>query len=57
MTISRDNIDEILDKLTTSTHNNAIEAAAKVARIYGADQVVIDHILMLRSTAKEEVVS
>jgi hypothetical protein len=42
-------IDEILIRLTNSTRNNAIDAAARVARLYGAPEEACQHILMLKA--------
>lgn len=42
-------IDDVLDKLVTNTRNSTVETAAKVAKLYGASDEVVEHILMLKN--------
>jgi hypothetical protein len=49
-------IDAVLIKLTNSTRNNALDAAARVARLYGAPEEACERILMLKAEdSKQEV--
>jgi hypothetical protein len=48
-------IDAILIRLTNSTHNNALDAAARVARLYGAPEEACQRILMLKANEEKEV--
>ena len=43
-----DIIDEVLDKLTINVRHNSLDAAAKVAALYGAPKEAIDAILKLK---------
>lgn len=52
--MSERSTEEILHDLTVSTRNNALEAAAKVARLYGAPEEACQRILMLKAEAKQE---
>lgn len=47
--MSERSIDDILTDLTVSTRNNALDAAAVVARLYGAPEEACEHILMLKA--------
>jgi hypothetical protein len=49
-------LDAVLTKLTNSTRNNAIDAAARVARLYGAPEEACQRILMLKADEKKETV-
>jgi hypothetical protein len=53
--MTRKEIDAILIRLTNSTRNNALDAAARVARLYGAPEEACQHILMLKADEEKEV--
>jgi hypothetical protein len=45
-------IDDVLADLIVKTRNSTLETAAKVAKLYGASDEVIEHILMLKEVPK-----
>ena len=47
-------IDEICHDLAVSSRNSALEAAAKVARLYGAPEEACQRILMLKGKIRKE---
>ncbi|MFZ5713066.1 MAG: hypothetical protein ACOY3N_09520 [Bradyrhizobium sp.] len=47
-------LDEILDSMARCSRNNALEAAAKVAALYGASDEVCIKILQLRDLVPTE---
>lgn len=46
--------EEIINDLAISSRNSALEAAAKVARLYGAPEEACQRILMLKAATKRE---
>lgn len=50
---SRD-IDAILNDLALNSRNNALDAAAKVAKLYGAPDEVAERILMLKGKPQQQ---
>lgn len=47
-------MEEIVNDLAVSSRNSALEAAAKVARLYGAPEEACERILMLKGKTKAE---
>jgi ribosome-associated translation inhibitor RaiA len=52
--MSPQDLDQVLTDLSVHVRNNALEAAAKVAKLYGASDEVVERILMLRGKALPE---
>lgn len=50
-------IKQICDDLAISARNSALEAASRVARLYGAPEEACQHILMLKGRAIETPLS
>jgi hypothetical protein len=44
----------VIDDVVIMTRNNTLETAAKVAKLYGASDEVVEHILMLRNPPEKE---
>lgn len=49
-------MEDIINDLALSSRNSALDAAAKVAKLYGATDEVCERILMLKGEAKQEPV-
>lgn len=47
-------LDDIMSDLAVSSRNHALDAAAKVARLYGAPEEACERILMLKGPIKTE---
>jgi hypothetical protein len=48
-----DDIEEILTILAIRSRNSALDAAARVAKLYGAPEEACERILMLKGREKE----
>jgi hypothetical protein len=46
-------IEDILNDIAVNSRNSALEAAAKVAKLYGAPDEACERILMLKGNTKE----
>jgi hypothetical protein len=47
-------MEEIINDLAVSSRNSALEAAAKVARLYGAPEEACERILLLKGKTREQ---
>jgi hypothetical protein len=52
MALALDDIDTILNRLADTTQNKTVEAAAEVAKLYGASDEVVSAILRLKCKEK-----
>ena len=46
-------LEDIIDDLAIGTRNDALEAAAQIARLYGAPEEACRRILMLKATVRD----